>query len=160
MQGPQPINIGGTGRKQVPRKSSAGKPGENVRTDSEVRTDGRHKTGKLGEDIALEHLLQMGYKLLERNWHCRHKEVDLIMEGEDGLHIVEVRTRHEPTAVEPEMTVDRHKQRNLEAAAAAWLRMKGEYSQVHFDIVSIVLDCNSKVIRHDLIRDAFIPLQP
>ena len=36
--------------------------------------------GRTGENAALEYLLQNGYKLLERNWHCRHKEVDLIVE--------------------------------------------------------------------------------
>lgn len=154
MQGPKPVNIGGTGRRRKQRNKAA-----EIRDGSGHRADGgRRETGKLGEDIALEHLLQMGYKLLERNWYCRHKEVDLIMEGEDGLHIVEVRTRHEPVAMEPELTVDRHKQRYLEAAAAAWLRKGGEYSQVHFDIASIVLDKSGNVIRYSLIHDAFLPM--
>ena len=96
--------------------------------------------------------------MLERNWDCGHKEVDLIMEGSDGLHIVEVRTRREPAAVEPEQTVDRWKQRNLIAAAGAYLKMSGRTCPVHFDIVSIVLDSSGRVLRGSHITDAFLPL--
>lgn len=106
----------------------------------------------------MEYLLQMGYKLRERNWRCRYKEVDLIMEGKDGLHIVEVRTRREPVAVEPEQTVDLRKQHNLEAAACAYLRMTGESCQVHFDIAAVVLDGNGRTVSCRYIPDAFMPL--
>lgn len=149
MQGPKPINTGGTGR--MSRKGRKRNAPEHV-------PGSRAETGKQGEDMALEYLLQLEYRLLERNWRCRHKEVDLIMEANDGLHIVEVRTRKEPVAVEPELTVDRCKQHNLEAAARAWLRMKGERRQVHFDIMSIVLDSNGKLLRRRFIQDAFLPL--
>ena len=80
------------------------------------------------------------------------------MEGSDGLHIVEVRTRREPAAVEPEQTVDRWKQRNLIAAAGAYLKMSGRTCPVHFDIVSIVLDSSGRVLRGSHITDAFLPL--
>lgn len=150
MQGPEPINIGGTGR----RSGQAGKK----RATAAYAPGSSAETGKLGEDMALEYLLQSGYRLLERNWRCRHKEVDLIMEGKDGLHIVEVRTRKEPVALEPELTVDRSKQRNLETAAGAWIRQNGEGRQVHFDIMSVVLDSDGKLLRRSFIQDAFLPL--
>ncbi len=151
MQGPGPVNIGGTGRIRRPRKQAA--------EDKEAQScEGRCRTGRLGEEMALEHLLQMGYRLLERNWRCRHKEIDLIMESGDGIHIVEVRTRRAPAAVAPEQTVNREKQKNIEAAAAAYLRMSNRKCQVHFDIVSIVLDRESRALQRTYIPDAFIPM--
>lgn len=153
MQGPAPVNIGGTGRRRRKR------PGSRRAPDSKARCDGgRHETGRTGEEMALEYLLQRGYKLLERNWRCRYKEVDLIMENIDGIHVVEVRTRKEPTAVEPEQTVDRRKQHNLEAAANSYLRSRKTTAPVHFDIVSIVLDGSGKVLRLNHIQDAFLAL--
>ena len=153
MQGPAPVNIGGTGRRRRKR------PGSRRAPDSKARCDGgRHETGRTGEDMALEYLLQRGYKLLERNWRCRYKEVDLIMENSDGIHVVEVRTRKEPTAVEPEQTVDRRKQHNLEAAANSYLRSRKTTAPVHFDIVSIVLDGSGKVLRLNHIQDSFLVL--
>lgn len=156
MQGPAPINIGGTGRRggQRSRTVPGGKKGKiSPRADG-----GRYETGRIGEDMALEYLLQRGYKLLERNWRCRYKEVDLIMKGADGLHIVEVRTRRAPTAVEPEQTVDRWKRRNLEAAANSYLRSAEITDPVHFDIVSIVLDGSGRALRLSHIPDAFLAI--
>lgn len=156
MQGPAPINIGGTGRRggQRSRTVPGGKKGKiSPRADG-----GRYETGRMGEDMALEYLLQRGYKLLERNWRCRYKEVDLIMKGADGLHIVEVRTRRAPTAVEPEQTVDRWKRRNLEAAANSYLRSAEITDPVHFDIVSIVLDGSGRALRLSHIPDAFLAI--
>lgn len=153
MQGPAPVNIGGTGRLRRAQKKAE--------CTGMTRADGgRHETGRLGEDIALEYLLQRGFKLIERNWRCRHKEVDLIMEGGDGLHIVEVRTMKEPVQVEPEMTVCARKQLNLRTAAEAWIRIKGENTPVHFDIVSVVLDGGDipKVLRLSHIPDAYFPI--
>lgn len=155
MRGPRPVNIGGTGRKR--REGS-----KSVRTKSawsDRRTDtGRCGTGKLGEDIALEYLLQTGYKLLERNWRCRYKEIDLIVEGSDGVHIVEVRTRREPAAVAPEQTVGKDKQHHLEAAARSYAGLGGKNREIHFDIVSVILDRDGRTVSLDHIRDAFHPM--
>ena len=116
------------------------------------------KTGRMGEDIALEYLLQDGFKLLERNWHCRHKEIDLIMEHGDGIHIVEVKTRREPAGMEPEQAVDLQKQQRLETAARAFLKARDTQAEIHFDIVSIILDREHNIRRISFIRDAFFPI--
>lgn len=153
MQGPRPVNIGGTGRKK--RQRTRRPPADKV---GGTGPGSRSCTGKIGEDMALEYLLQMGYKLLERNWRCRHKEIDLIMEADDGIHIVEVRTRREPAAIAPELTVDRYKQSNIEAAARAYVGMTGSSSDIHFDIFSIVLDSTGKALRRTYLKDAFLPI--
>lgn len=153
MQGPRPVNIGGTGRKK--RQRTRRPPVDKV---SGTGTNSRSGIGKIGEDMALEYLLQMGYKLLERNWRCRYKEVDLIMEWDDGLHIVEVRTRREPAAVAPEHTVGKEKQYNLVAAAGAYIRKTGYSRDVHFDIVSVVLRDPDTEVKLIHIQDAFFPI--
>ena len=160
MQGPGPVNIGGTGRRcRVYSKKKTGGGNEGAGKVSPLRENGdRHATGTLGEEMALEYLLQRGYKLLERNWRCRYKEVDLIMEWDDGLHIVEVRTRREPAAVAPEHTVGKEKQYNLVAAAGAYIRKTGYSRDVHFDIVSVVLRDLDTEVRLIHIQDAFFPI--
>ena len=115
--------------------------------------------GRAGENAALEYLLQNGYKLLERNWHCRHKEVDLIVGNEDGIHIVEVKTRTGPTCLEPERAVNYRKQRNLKAAAGAYLRARKMQADIHFDIVSVILDRERSIRRISFIKDAFFPIE-
>ncbi|MBQ0006020.1 MAG: YraN family protein, partial [Alistipes sp.] len=56
----------------------------------------RKNVGRAGEDSALQFLLGKGLTLMERNWRHRHLEVDLIMLGDDGVHIVEVKSRTAP----------------------------------------------------------------
>ena len=54
--------------------------------------NGRMTQGRVAENIALEWLQQEeGMELRERNWRSEHKEIDLIMESDDFLHIVEVK---------------------------------------------------------------------
>ena len=49
--------------------------------------------GGEAEDAALHFLEAKGLHLVERNYHCRFGEIDLIMKDADGLVFVEVRMR-------------------------------------------------------------------
>ena len=40
-----------------------------------------NQLGQLGEEVAVSYLIGKGYKLLERNWHSSHKELDMIAES-------------------------------------------------------------------------------
>ncbi|MCP3669207.1 MAG: YraN family protein, partial [Gammaproteobacteria bacterium] len=51
------------------------------------------KIGTEAEDLALEYLKQQGLTLLNRNYHCRRGEIDLIMQDGNFLVFVEVRYR-------------------------------------------------------------------
>lgn len=53
----------------------------------------RKNLGNWGENLALEYLNAKGYELLERNFHSRYGELDLIMRVDDVLVAVEVKTR-------------------------------------------------------------------
>lgn len=112
--------------------------------------------GALGEQIALEYLLGLGYQILETNWVCGHKEVDIIAKDDDTIVIVEVKTRRSSFLVEPEATVDIFKQRHLIWAANTYVNRYQYDLDVRFDIISIVIDRNNeKRIEH--IQDAFYP---
>ncbi|MBR4155761.1 MAG: YraN family protein [Bacteroidales bacterium] len=112
--------------------------------------------GAIGEQIALEHLLEKNYQILETNWVCGHKEVDIIAKDGDTIVFVEVKTRHTPCLVEPETTVDVYKQRHLIWAANSYVNRYQYDNDVRFDIIAIVIDRNNeKKIEH--IEDAFYP---
>ncbi len=49
--------------------------------------------GGRGEDVAAEYLLGLGWTILDRNWRCRHGEIDIIATDGDTLVFVEVKTR-------------------------------------------------------------------
>ena len=112
--------------------------------------------GAMGEQFALEYLLEKNYQILETNWVCGHKEVDIIAKDGDTIVFVEVKTRHNSCLVNPEITVDYFKQRHLIWAANSYVNRFQYDLDVRFDIIAIVIDKNNeKRIEH--IEDAFYP---
>ena len=112
--------------------------------------------GALGEQFALEYLLEKNYQILETNWVCGHKEVDIIAKDGDTIVFVEVKTRHDKCLVDPEITVDYYKQRHLIWAANSYVNRYQYDLDVRFDIIAIVVNPNNeKKIEH--IIDAFYP---
>ena len=110
--------------------------------------------GKWGEDVALAYLLDQGYRLLDRNWHQGHRDLDLIMQQDDTLVIVEVRTRRNNLFMDPEQTVDALKMLSLSKAANAYIRLHRISLNIRFDIVAITGTPSSDfTINH--IEDAF-----
>lgn len=115
-----------------------------------------NELGALGEQFALQFLLEQGYCILETNWVCGHKEVDIIAKDGDTIVFVEVKTRKTPCLVEPETTVDIMKQKLLIYAANSYVTRFQYDLDVRFDIIAIVIDNNNeKRIEH--IPDAFYP---
>ena len=101
--------------------------------------------GRIGEEMALHHLEELGYRLLARNWRSGHKELDLVMEDDKKLRIIEVRCRSLRTTAgggiaEPSLTVNRIKQRRLISAANAYAKRHNIGKEIVFDIVSIIAD--------------------
>ena len=54
---------------------------------------GHNEFGIRGEEVAVAHLIGKGYSIVERNWRCGHKEVDIIAMKASELVFVEVKTR-------------------------------------------------------------------
>ena len=114
-----------------------------------------HELGKLGEDLAVNYLIDNGYQILERNWRSGHKEIDIIALYGDLLVIVEVKTRKSDEFGDPDIAVGKSKQQMLIWAADAYVRYKNLNVDVRFDIISIVISDGEPEIEH--IEDAFIP---
>lgn len=115
-----------------------------------------NELGALGEQIAVDYLIERGYQIIERNWSNGHKEIDIVAKDGDTIVIVEVKTRRSTYLVEPETAVDVFKQRNLIWAANSFVNRFQYDNDIRFDIISIVIDRNNeKRIEH--IEDAFYP---
>ncbi len=116
-----------------------------------------NELGHLGEKLAKDFLVAKGYQILEQNWVCGHKEIDIIALDGKELVIVEVKTRRVQCLVDPEETVDKYKQRFLIWAAEAYIERNNLDVDVRFDIVAIVIDKNNEH-RIDHIENAFYPM--
>ncbi len=119
-----------------------------------METADKSQIGKWGEETARTFLEENGYEILETNWHCSHKEVDIIAKIKETIVFVEVKTRT-TTFTKPTDAVNQQKQKLLIAAANYYMRSKSIDANVRFDIISIVKTNNSTKLEH--IPDAFYP---
>lgn len=120
-------------------------------------TVARKDLGKRGEETARKHLQRNGYKILARNYSCPVGEIDLIGYKDGCIVFVEVKTRAEDAAGDPEENITPGKRRRLERAAQAWLAFHGQPECAYrFDAVSVILPADGEPrVRH--IVEAFVP---
>ena len=115
------------------------------------------KIGDAGEQMACDFLLSRGHHILDRNWRSGHLELDIVSEGPDGLHFVEVKTRTVPVTTAVTDQVNATKQKRISAAAIQYLNKKKlDGREVFFDIVSVLFDGGETIVRY--FPQAWIPM--
>jgi len=62
-------------------------------------------SGKIGEDLAAHFLCKKGFGILERNYHSRYGEIDIIASKADLIVFVEVKYRKNCFHSTPSMAV-------------------------------------------------------
>ena len=89
--------------------------------------------GARAEDLCAGLLRAAGLRLLERNWRCRHGEIDLIAEEGQTLVFAEVRMRSSGGFGGAAESVTAAKRARLIAAARLYLMRRPE-SACRFDV--------------------------
>ena len=96
-------------------------------------------SGTHGEVYALQYLLSINYKFLERNYRCNFGEIDLIMADKNCIVFVEVKYRKTKKFGEPAQAVTKEKQHTIKKVARHYLKSKEiEDIDCRFDVVQIV----------------------
>lgn len=98
-----------------------------------------HDLGRRGEAVAAQYYKQRGYILLGHNYRTRMGELDLIVYKDEVIVFAEVKTRSGKMLAAPAESVDLHKQRRLQKAAALYLQNSPfADSMMRFDVVEVV----------------------
>ncbi|MFG1707663.1 YraN family protein [Nonomuraea sp. M3C6] len=109
----------------------------------------KNELGKHGEQIAVTYLEAEGMKIIERNWRCRHGEIDIIAEEGPNLVVVEVKTRSgrsHGTALE---SVRPAKLARLQMLAAKWLAAQPRtFEAVRVDVIALERFAGDFALRH------------
>ena len=92
-----------------------------------------NRAGARAEDICAERLRGAGARLLERNWRCRHGEIDLIAEDQGVLVFAEVRMRSSWRFGGAAESVTAAKRSRIVAAARLYLSRRPE-APCRFDV--------------------------
>ena len=77
--------------------------------------------GKAGEDAAVTHLKNRGYKIIERNYKTKTGEIDIIALQGDVLVFIEVKARNSADLGSPIESMTNGKLRRIENAASAYI---------------------------------------
>ena len=101
--------------------------------------------GDKGERLAVRHLRQVGFKILDRNVRNRLGEIDIIARDGDCVVFVEVKTRTSHAAGHPTEALTPFKQRQLTRVALTWLKSRGLLEhRARFDVVAITWQAPEK----------------
>lgn len=87
--------------------------------------------GKRGEQAAAEYLERAGYHVIDRNWHLRQCEIDIVASRHGTMHFVEVKYRSTDGAGSGFDYITAKKLQQMAFAASCWVQAhawRGEYA--------------------------------
>jgi len=101
----------------------------------------KQETGKRGEQLACGALEKKGYRILDKNYRCRHGEIDLIARHGDYIVFIEVRSKTGNAFGAPEESMTSVKKNRLVATALDYLTShRGLPENWRIDFVAVELD--------------------
>ena len=112
-----------------------------------------NELGLLGEQLAIDFLIEKGYEIRERNWRFQKAEVDIIAQRGPLLAIVEVKTRSTRFFGDPQEFIKEQKIKLLTKAVDHYVVAQDLDVEVRFDVIGIVKNHLETSIIH--LEDAF-----
>jgi putative endonuclease len=124
-----------------------------------VAIDPRPQLGRLGEQLAAEHLIRRGVQIVERNYRTRWGELDIVAYDGRALIFCEVKTRRvSAPGRDPLESVHARKRSKVRKMAGSWLveRTDRPYADsVRFDAIGVTLDAAGRLVRLEHLEGAF-----
>ena len=125
----------------------------------DVPGDPRPQLGRLGEQLAAEHLIRRGFQIVERNYRTRWGELDIVAYDGRTLAFCEVKTRRVTTSArDPLESVHAVKRSKVRKMAGRWLIERTDRphaKNVRFDAIGVTLDPSGQLVRLEHLEDAF-----
>lgn len=101
----------------------------------------RREVGTSGEDLAAAWYEANGYEVIDRNWRCRHGELDLVLRNGRQVVFCEVKARTGVGFGLPGEAITRDKKQRIRFLAARWLEdAKPRPAEIRFDVAAVLGD--------------------
>jgi putative endonuclease len=124
-----------------------------------VSADARQELGLAGEQLASEHLVRCGFRILERNYRTRHGELDIIAFDGQVLVFCEVKARRLPaTSTLPLEAIDPRKRRQVRRMAGHWLAERHDRpwaQEIRFDAIGVCFDRHARLLELEHLEGVF-----
>jgi putative endonuclease len=105
--------------------------------------------GRLGERIASRYLEQSGYAVIDRNWHSRLGEIDIVATDQNNLVFVEVKTRTSLAFGHPFEAITPRKVARMRKLANEWcLTQASPGFRIRLDAIAVLLSESEPQIEH------------
>lgn len=115
----------------------------------------RTELGKLGEEQAYHFLKEKGFKILDRNFHAKGGEIDIVARSGELIVFVEVKTRISTDYARPEEAVGHRKRGSLKAAARHYIHEHPlRANEYRFDVIAVTMN-ESQRPKLEWIQNAF-----
>ena len=106
--------------------------------------------GRKGEKIAAKFLKKNGYKILDKNFHSAHGEIDIIACDKESLVFVEVKARKDckenfENYGRPSEAVTKTKQKHIIFTSRIYLEKHPTEKEIRFDVIEVYLGKPTKV---------------
>jgi len=109
--------------------------------------------GETCEKLACDYLKKNGLRLIEKNFHSRHGEIDLIMQHQDTLVFIEVRYRKSQDFGGAKASVTPTKQNKIKKTALYYMQKKGHEFNARIDVIAMCGELKAPDI--EWIKNAF-----
>jgi len=124
-----------------------------------VPGDPRPQLGRLGEQLAAEHLARRGFQIVERNYRTRWGELDIVAFDGRTLAFCEVKTRRASrSGAAPLEAVRSHKRSRVRKMAGRWLIERPDHpyaERLRFDAIGVTLDRAGRLVGLEHLEGAF-----
>ena len=121
--------------------------------------DQRPELGRLGEQLAAEHLIRRGFQIVERNYRTRWGELDIVAFDGRTLAFCEVKARRlSAPGRSPFESVHARKRSQVRKMAGSWLieRTDRPYADnVRFDAIGVTFDPSGRLVSLEHLEGAF-----
>ena len=111
--------------------------------------------GRAGEDLAVNYLKSLGYKVLRRNFRYLKAEIDIIALNNGVLSFIEVKSRKGAFYGSISDNIPMKKRRLMVMAANHFVQEQNLDIEVQFDIITVIENEEGYTIDH--LVDAFYP---
>ena len=121
--------------------------------------DRRRALGARGEQLAAEHLVRRGFRIVERNYRTRWGELDIVAFDGHTLAFCEVKSRGiGPSAARPFDSLHARKRAQVRRMARQWLSESGARvfaSVLRFDAIGVTFDARGELAALEHLEGAF-----
>jgi putative endonuclease len=104
--------------------------------------------GRTGEQLAVDHLIDRGFEILDRNWRCPEGEIDIVARQAETTVIVEVKTRAGLGYGHPLDSITPRKLARLRRLAAQWCAAHGPVRHLRIDAIAVLASGDGISIEH------------